>query len=107
MALRAAAWLAVSLIIVVSLLPGSARPHSGLPALLEHFIAYAVAGWLMSINVRAAGTRWRGGILLVLVAIGCELLQQWIPDRNPQLIDVAASTAGTVFGIVAGLGWDS
>jgi hypothetical protein len=43
---RAAGFFGVLAIIVLSLVPGAYRPHTGLPGVAEHFIAYYSTGFL-------------------------------------------------------------
>lgn len=100
---QAAGLLAVLAIIVLSLLPGDARPHTGAPSQGEHVVAYLIAGGLHGLRAGRAKSR------LLLLALGfiagagaLEWVQLWIPGRNSQLIDVIASSIGALIGL--GLG---
>ena len=94
-----APWIAVALIALLSLVPGNLRPHTGLPGQAEHFIAYFVIGFVLAARFRTR-TAW----LVVIVSLGAyaaglEILQRWIPDRNAQFIDFAASFFGALCGV--------
>lgn len=93
---RVAGLLAVGAIIVLSLVPGSGRPHTGLAGSLEHCAAYAVAGGLL-------GLGWplrTGRILFALVALGAllEVLQLWVPGRSAEVIGALSSGLGGLIG---------
>jgi len=99
---RILSWLCIVAIIVLSLLPGSLRPHLFENGSIEHVLAYAGTGFLLAISYHALHTR-----LLFLVGLGVlsclfEIAQIWIPDRHPQVIDAVASTAGAAIGLLVG-----
>jgi hypothetical protein len=47
---RVATWLCVALLIVLSLVPGPDRPHTGIAGQSEHFIAYAGTGMIAMVT---------------------------------------------------------
>lgn len=87
---------AVLAIIVLSWLPGSERPHTGLSGQLEHFIAYALAAAGIGMGFPAR----RVVIMLGLIVLAgtLEVGQLWIPGRGSRVIDFVASAGGAVIG---------
>lgn len=84
----------VCLIIVLSLVPGPYRPHTGAPGGFEHFLAYALTALALALG-------WRSFTHIVLIiaglfVLGCglEVAQHFVPGRS-----VAWATA-----ILSGLG---
>src|SRR5205085_7930618 len=96
---RIVTWVSVIVIALGSLVPGDVRPHSGLPPQVEHFLAYAAAAGLLALTSKGNLARlWRLALLFAVAAV-CEVCQIWIPDRNSQLSDVIASSAGAWLGM--------
>ena len=65
---RIAGWLAVAAIVVLSLLPGQDRPHSGAPGELEHLFAYLVAAVVLGIGYPERKTQVKLALFLVLLS---------------------------------------
>ena len=99
---RASIWASAFVIAVLSLVPGSIRPHTGLDGETEHFIAYAGAGLLFAACVRSALPRVLGWLGFAVAAGGFEIAQMFIPDRSPSIRDAVASVAGITAGMVTG-----
>lgn len=89
-------------IVVLSLLPGSQRPHSGLPGPAEHFISYSCTAFALSFSFRAVSSRIAIAVGLACLAATMEALQHWSPGRHAAIVDAVASSSGGVFGILAG-----
>jgi VanZ family protein len=100
--LRYALWSCVFAIIILSLLPGDARPHTGAPGEFEHFIAYLGTG--MFIAARYRSLRGRLGFWAATVALSfvLEFFQQFVPGRVPDLFDALASSSGLTLGVLFG-----
>jgi VanZ family protein len=101
-AARIAGWAGIAAITVLSVVPGSERPHTNLPGMAEHFAAYACTGFALSLAYR--GLRER---LIFWAALGTasgifEILQIWIPGRACEIEDVAVSTLGVTTGLLLG-----
>jgi hypothetical protein len=101
---RIATWAGIVAITILSLLPGSMRPHTGLPGRAEHFLAYACTGLAASFGYLSFRER-----IVVWTALGAasgffELLQACIPDRSSDVRDVLASTIGLTVGLLLGAG---
>ena len=101
-AARIVGWAGIAAITVLSLVPGSERPHTNLPGMAEHFAAYACTGFALSLAYR--GLRER---LIFLAALGAasgvfEILQIWIPGRGCEIEDAVVSTIGLTTGLLLG-----
>ena len=101
-AARVAGFAGIAAITILSLLPGSERPHTILPGQVEHFIAYACTGFALSLGY--PGLRER---LVFWAALGTasgvfEILQRWIPGRSCEIEDAVVSTLGLSTGLVLG-----
>ncbi len=92
---RLAALLGVAAIVALSLVPGNWRPSIGLAKALEHFVAYFVVGAVLRTAFRAG---WPHICGLVAIAGMLEVAQDWIPGRNPSLIDFLGSSSGALLG---------
>ncbi len=101
---RILAWLCILAIIVLSLVPGSARPHTICPGRVEHFIAYAGTGFFFGFGYRAPQERLAVWIGLAMASGILEILQAFIPGRSPSPFDALASTCGLTVGLIIGAG---
>jgi hypothetical protein len=86
--------LALPAIVIVSVIPGSLRPHLLGNDASEHFVAYFVAGALFSLGYVRPMQILSSSILLPLCAGAMEFAQIWIPGRMPSVGDFAISTLG-------------
>ncbi|HTV34402.1 MAG TPA: VanZ family protein [Methylocella sp.] len=89
-------------IIILSLLPGDYRPHTGLPGRVEHFIAYGLTATALALGFRPLAARLAFAGVLVLLAGAMEVLQQYVPDRHPAIADALASSLGGLLGLALG-----
>jgi VanZ family protein len=88
-------------IAVLSVVPGSLRPHILAVGQLEHFLAYLVAALLLSLgfwNRRNLLFLW---LWLPTYAAVLEIAQIFIAGRNSDFMDFLASSAGAWAGIGA------
>lgn len=100
---RILGWLAVATIAVLSLVPGTVRPHTGASGYIEHIIAYTITAALLSIGYR--------GHLSAPVIVGAlsayagvlEICQIYIPGRFAGVIDWIVGTFGAACGCT--IGW--
>lgn len=93
-------WLAGIAIVVLSVVPGNERPHTGLPGYMEHVIAYLITSTLFTL---AHPTRRNSAIVAValsLLAGAMEILQLYIPGRHSSFDDFAVSSVGAIIGVV-------
>ena len=92
-------WLALALIVFVTLSPIEARPSVATPH-LEHFAAFALIGLAFTLA-------YPSRILLVVVivvgaALGLEALQLLAPDRHARATDALMKSLGGISGICVG-----
>ncbi|PKR87757.1 hypothetical protein CXZ10_18710 [Pleomorphomonas diazotrophica] len=85
-------------IVVLSVLPGSARPHVLGSGNVEHLIAYAGAAFFASSLPALRG--WRVLLFLSAISLAVEGLQTLIPGRDPGLDNWIASTLGAAIGLI-------
>jgi VanZ family protein len=91
----------VAVIIVLSLLPGDERPHTGLAGQIEHGVAYFGTAVFLALGFRTIRDRVAAVSLLVGLAGVLEVIQRVIPGRHSQVIDWFASSSGAGFGVLA------
>ncbi len=96
------AWLGIALITIASLVPGSMRPHAGLPGPIEHALAYCLTGAMLCIGYLAPRERLFFWIGLAICSGLFEILQHFAPGRSPAVVDSLASIAGLTAGFGAG-----
>jgi VanZ family protein len=93
-------WISVATIAMLSLVPGSARPHVLATGQLEHFVAYAGTAALLAACYTGKRQLIGISVLLPIYAACLETLQIFVPGRNAQLIDAAGGAIGSWMGIV-------
>jgi len=96
--LRMAGWLAVVTVVVLSLLPGSVRPHVLSNNYEEHFVAYLATGCLLGAGYPGLRPRLLLAIALTIAAGSLELAQFFVAGRTASVADLAASAAGAWLG---------
>jgi VanZ like protein len=98
--IKAAAWLAILLVFVVTIVPIQFRPSTGYSPNIERFGVMAVVGALFA----AAYPRkfWLIVLGLLLAAAGFELLQFFAGGRHPSIRDVGFKSVGAVIGAMLG-----
>lgn len=92
----------VLVVVVLSTLPGTWRPHTMASGDLEHFVAYAgTAGALLL----ALGRRRLPVVVAALVGLAgaLEIAQTWIPGRSVGIDNWLASSAGALIGALVAL----
>jgi VanZ family protein len=89
-------------IIVLSLVPGVDRPHTGLPGEAEHFIAYCSTGTVFALGFWSRASRIMIALGLTLLAGSMEILQMWVPGRHSAIADAVVSSMGGLLGIALG-----
>jgi hypothetical protein len=92
---RISTWFCVVLIVALSLVPGSERPTTGLTGGWEHLIAYAGAGLFATLAYHRLIWAIVG---LSLLSFAMEYLQNFVPGRQPAILDAFISTAGGTAG---------
>jgi VanZ family protein len=97
---RGTGWLLLLTITVLSLVPPTLRPETGVPHDLEHFAIFAAAGLAFGIGYsrRPLGA----AIGLVIFAGVIELAQGAVPGRHARLSDFVVDALAMGVGVVAG-----
>jgi membrane associated rhomboid family serine protease len=91
----------VAAIIVLSLLPGDERPHTGASGQIEHVAAYLGTAVLLALGFRTMRNRVAALSALVGLAAALEIMQRLVPGRHSQVIDWFASSMGAGIGVLA------
>jgi VanZ family protein len=91
-------FLSIIIIAVLSLVPGSMRPHTGAPSQFEHVAAYVLAAGFLTVGYD--NRRYPAVIALFLSIFSAvlEIAQTQIPGRNAAVLDFVASSIGAVIG---------
>jgi VanZ family protein len=102
-------WLAMgyigfSMIVVLSLAPAASRPHSGYGGLYEHLLAYALVGAAFGMGYRTTRLQFLSGLALSSAAAVLELLQMFVPGRNPEMTGFLVSVLGVWLGLALSIG---
>jgi VanZ family protein len=84
-----------AVIVMLSLLPGSERPHTGAGGGSEHFAAYFIVAGCGAIGWPALQGRLQFGTALTVTAALMEFAQIFIPGRNAEVFGAFSSAAGT------------
>ena len=99
--LRVLTWCCVTILAVLSLLPARAMVRTGLPGVVEHFVAYAGSAAIAMASYDAS----RGSLQIIggfwVYAGVLEYLQHFSPGRNPTIADFVASAIGATCGGLA------
>jgi VanZ family protein len=103
---RILTWWCVTLLAVLSLLPAQEMVRTGLPGLLEHFVAYAASASIAMAAYFASQGMARIISGFWMYAGILEFLQHFSPGRHPSIEDFAASALGALCGglVVAAFG---
>ena len=100
-AANTAAWLAVLAVIVLSMVPGSMRPHVLQNDYAEHFLAYFICGSLFAIGYQRPVQLLLNAVLLATCAASLEVIQLWIPGRTASVSGFEISAIGAWIGLMA------
>ena len=101
-------WVVAILVVIVgSLLPGSSIPIQALGALpvsdkVIHFSAYLVLAILPIVSVECRSKALAGALLMIVLGVALEGGQSFSPGRQVELGDAVANTLGVLSGMLAG-----
>jgi VanZ family protein len=98
--LRLSAWAAISLIALLSLVPGQDRPHVLASGQFEHFTAYFLASTVLTLAYKERIGAVRIALFLSGYSGVLEIFQLWIPGRVAQISDFAISSLGSCLGVL-------
>ena len=94
-AVRLASYVGLLAIAILSLVPVEWRPSTGLAKELEHAMAYSVVAAILTMS---GANRWPHILAMVVLAGVFEFGQIFVPGRDPNLNDFAASVTGALLG---------
>lgn len=94
------AWIFLSAVALLSLIPGTAQVRTSFPATWEHAAAYVVLAGVFALAYRAPWQRVVIVLLLSGAAGGFELVQMHQPSRVASMSDFIASAGGALFGTI-------
>ena len=94
----------VFLIVVLSLIPGHYRPHTGAPGGVEHFFAYAATAVALALGWRSLAQSVLIVVGLLALTCGLELAQLFVPGRSSDLVTALVSGLGGLCGVVLATG---
>ena len=75
------------------------RPHTGLPGPMEHFLAYFLTAILLGARKRGTAYRITVAVSLSIVSGIFELLQNFVPGREPGVFDFLVSSGSAAVGV--------
>ena len=98
------AWLAgLGLLVLGSLLPGSAAPIAWLSRFsdkLLHFLAYAAVAALGVASARNRRAMLRSVLIVFFLSVALDCLQWFVPGRTFEVGDLVANMAGLSCGVL-------
>src|ERR1700733_10118279 len=94
---RALAWVGISAIIYLSVVPAVDRPITGAGQSFEHFTAFALVAGAFAIGYSFSLVRLL--LLAFLFCGGTELLQVPLPTRHARMSDFVVHFVGSCFAI--------
>jgi VanZ family protein len=98
---RAVAWGLAGLITLLSLVPPTLRPETGLPHNLEHFGIFGAAGLAFGVGYYADYKIVM--MCLVIFAGAIELAQTLVPGRHARVSDFVVDAIGLVIACAVGV----
>jgi len=96
---RQATFVGIIVIVVLSLLPGDERPHTGAGGGPEHFVAYGLVGLAFGIGYASRRHRFLAGAGLAALSGCLEVAQIFIPGRTAEFAGWLSSSAGAWSGL--------
>lgn len=96
---RAAAWLSLLGIIVLSVVPVGLRPHVMDDKHHEHFSAYFLCGCCLAVGYPKLRLVLASGLMLTVLPAILEIVQEWVPGRTPSMGDWLSSACGAWCGL--------
>jgi VanZ family protein len=89
-------------VVVLSLVPGEMRPHTGAPGEFEHFIAYMGTGLFIAARYRSLRARLALWASTAALSFVLEFVQNFVPGREPNIFHALSSSSGLTLGVVLG-----
>jgi VanZ family protein len=96
----AVAWLMLSTIVALTLVPPGARPTTFVPHKIEHAAAFLAVG--ISFGMAYLGRERLLSIGTIVFCAAIELAQLYVPGRHARLTDFIVDTVAGVAGVLLG-----
>jgi VanZ family protein len=97
---RIAGLVGLGLIVVVSVVPGTIRPHTSMSGYTEHFLAYAIVASCFALGWRSPLYQAAVVISAFIVASLLEAVQFLCPGRSPDSVSPIVSGIGGLCGVI-------
>jgi VanZ family protein len=97
---RIVAWLLLSAIVVLTVVPPSSRPTTFVPHKIEHASIFLAAG--ISFGIAYLGREWLLSIGAIVFCAALELTQLYVPGRHARLSDFIVDATAAVLGVCVG-----
>ena len=94
---RVSGWSLAAAIVVLSAVPASLRPETGLPHGLEHFAIFWATGLAFALGYSLT---LQLATLLVIFSGAIEILQFFIPGRHARLSDFIVDALASIIGVI-------
>jgi VanZ family protein len=95
---QALTWLSTLTIVVLSLVPPSLRPITGLPHKREHFAIFVIWGMAFGLGYRINLVYQL--VWAVLFAGAIEFAQYWVPGRHARISDLVVDVEAACVGVL-------
>src|SRR5262249_21730858 len=97
---RVMAWLFLSAIVVLTVVPPDSRPVTFVPHNIEHAAIFMAAGILF--GTAYLGSKWLLSIGAIVFCAAIELAQLYVPGRHARLGDFVIDATAAVLGVFLG-----
>jgi len=97
---RVLAWLLLSAIVVLSVVPPSSRPTTFVPHNFEHAAIFMATG--ISFGTAYLGSERLLSLGAIIFCAAIELIQLYVPGRHARLSDFIVDATAAVLGVFAG-----
>jgi hypothetical protein len=97
--LRLAAWILITVIVALSMVPPFIRPRTGAPHDVEHFSIFVLASLVFGLSYRFS--HFYQAIGFVVFTATLEVAQLVVPGRHARIGDFIVDAASSCIGILA------
>jgi VanZ family protein len=94
---RIGGWSLVAAIVVLSLVPATLRPETGLPHNFEHLAIYWATGLAFALGYALTPLL---ASILVIFSGAVEILQLFVPGRHARLTDFIVDALASLIGLI-------
>jgi len=89
-------------VILVSVVPGELRPHTGSGGGTEHFAAYLFVAFALGVPCKSYRAMYFTALFLTLQAGALEITQFYVPGREPGWAELVTGSLGALLGAASG-----